>query len=239
MHFSTAINHWITQRRSEGYSPYTLQAYQLQLGLLLRHTGDVDIETITLETLREYIAGPASERRKLSTIAHRIRVIRSFFSWLVNEGHLGKSPAARLREPKLGARIPKALPFEDLELLRDACRTAREHALIEALFATGCRALELSTIQRPDVDWERRSIIVLGKGSKEREVYFGARAGMWLRRYLSERMDDCPYLFATERRPIRRLMPHQLWYLVKGIGARAGLRERVWPHRLRHTPTRR
>ena len=86
---------------------------------------------ITLETLREYIAGPASEGRKLSTIAHRIRMLRSFLSWLVEEGHIGKSPAARLREPKLPARIPKPLPFEDLELLRDACRTAREHALID------------------------------------------------------------------------------------------------------------
>lgn len=50
---STAIHHWITQRRFEGYRPYTLQTYQVQLGpLLLRHTGDADIETITLESLR-------------------------------------------------------------------------------------------------------------------------------------------------------------------------------------------
>lgn len=211
MRATEAIRSWIEQRRAEGYSPNTLRAYRLQLRLLLRVIGDVQVDSITLDHLRGYIAGPQSANRKASTIAHRVRMIRSFFRWCVEEELLLRSPALKLKEPKLPARLPKALPFEDLELIRDACRTAREHALIEFLFATGCRAGEVSGVQRKDVDWERRAVQVLGKGAKEREVYFGARAALWLRRYLRTREDDCPYLFATERGPVRQLQRHQIW----------------------------
>lgn len=232
---SKAVRCWIEQRRAEGYSPCTLRAYRLQLGLLLQAIGDVQVASITLDHLRGYIAGPKSANRKASTIAHRVRMIRSFFYWCVEEELLLRSPALKLKEPKLPARLPKAMPFEDLELIRDACQTTREHALIEFRFATGCRSGEVSGIHRQDVDWERHSVQVLGKGFKEREVYFGARAALWLRRYLRNRVDECPYLFATERGPVRQLQRHQIWWLVKSVADRVGLRDRVWQHAFRHT----
>lgn len=235
MLLSQASELWRQQRRAEGYSPRTLECYDLQMRLLIRSIGDRAIHEVALTDLRSYFGGPACAHLRPSSQANRVRMVRSFFTWLVEEEYLPKSPARKLREPKLPARVPKAMSFEELELIRDACRNAREHALVEILFATGCRAGELAGICRQDVDWERRAVVVLGKGSKEREVYFGARAAMWLRRYLAERTDDCPYLMATERRPIRQLRPHQLWYVVKSIAERVGLRDRCWPHKFRHT----
>lgn len=90
MRLSNAITYWITERRAQGYSAYTLQAKRLQLGLLMRHIGDADIEAFTLETLRGHVAGPVSDGRKPTTMAHRIRMIRSFFTRLVEEGHIGR-----------------------------------------------------------------------------------------------------------------------------------------------------
>lgn len=235
MLLSEAVEQWILQRRIEGYSPRTLEAYRLQMDLLIRNIGDMPIDQVTLSHLRNYIGGPASEGRKPATIAHRVRMIRSFFNWAVEEDILTRSPAHKLREPKLPQCLPKALTFEELELLRDACQTPREHALIELLFATGCRVSELAGMQRRDVDWDRMAIRVIGKGNKEREVYFGARAALWLRRYLRERADAHPSLFIAERHPVRATTPHQIWYAMKRVADRAGLRNRVWPHVMRHT----
>lgn len=234
MLLSEAVTLWTKQRQMEGYSPATLTSYRMQMGLLVRRIGDMPVADVTLHHLRDY-AGMRSEKVKAATVAHGVRMIRSFFTWCVEEELLARSPAYKLREPKLPERIPKALAFDDLELVRDACVTAREHALVEFLFASGCRAAEVSGIKRSDVDWNRRSVIVLGKGNKQREVYFGARSGLWLRRYLDSRKDDCPYLFTSGKGFKHKLSPHQIWWAVKRVAARAGMRDRVWPHVFRHT----
>lgn len=74
-----------------------------------------------------------------------------------------------------------------------------------------------------------------GKGDKEREVYFSTRCAIWLKRYLSEREDDDPCLFATERRPIRRRSIDSLRYVIKRISKRSGINKTIHPHQLRHS----
>lgn len=234
MLISEAASQWLTQRTYEGFSHHTIGRYRLQIQLLIRDLGDMPVDQLTLDHLRSYIA-LHTHRLKSSTTANRVRVIKSFCKWLVEEDHLVRNPATKLKEPKLPQRVPKALPFDDLERVRDACQSPRERALVEVLFATGCRAAELSTIRRDEVDWSRRAIIVMGKGSKEREVYFGARAALRLRQYLDSRIDEHPNLFVTERSPVGPLLPRQIWWEVKRVARRAGLGERVWPHVFRHT----
>lgn len=234
MIISEAASRWLDQRTYEGFSPHTIGRYRLQIQLMIRDLGDMPVDQLTLEHLRGYIALHA-HRLKSSTTANRVRVLKSFCKWMVEEDILLRNPAAKLKEPKLPARIPKALPFDDLERVRDACVSLRERALVELLFATGCRASEMSSIRRDDVDWNRRSIIVMGKGSKEREVYFGARAALRLRQYLDGRTDDHPNLFVTEKGPIGPLKPRQIWWEVKQVARRVGLGKRVWPHVFRHT----
>lgn len=101
-----------------------------------------------------------------------------FFKWLHEEETLLRNPAVKLKEPRLPHRIPKALSIEEVELLRDACESLLEHALIEFFFATGCRVGEIHGLNQDKLDWTRRSAVVLGKGNKEREVYFGAKAAL-------------------------------------------------------------
>jgi integrase/recombinase XerD len=230
---SEASSLYLEQRRIEGLSPHTLDSYKYLLSKIQDVVGDKDVADITLQDLRAYLATVTN--RKPGTVAMRVRLLRVFCRWLAEEGHARENAARKLKEPKLPRRIPKALNVEELELIRDACQTVREHAIVEFLFSTGCRASELSGVRREDIDWDRQSLIVLGKGNKEREVYLGARASIWVRRYLRSRTDNCEYLFTTERGPARRLTPHQLWYVMKGIAARIGMRSKVWPHVMRHT----
>ena len=137
----------------------------------------------------------------------------------------------------------RALPIEEVELLRDACESLLEHALIEFFFATGCRVGEVHELNHNKLDWTRRSAIVLDKGNKEREVYFGAKAALWLRRYLNSRGDSSPALFVTDRCRAQedgslsrqRLSISQMQRIFKRVASGCGLATRVTPHVLRHT----
>ena len=76
--------------------------------------------------------------------------------------------------------------------------------------------------------------MILGKGDKEREVYFGAKARIWIERYLRQRHDHDSALFVTQRKP-HRMSVHQIQYIFKRIAKRCGLEQRVSPHKMRHT----
>ena len=122
-----------------------------------------------------------------------------------------------------------------MELLRDSCKTDLEHALIEFLFATGCRVGELYRLNKSDINFERHSAIVDGKGRKQREVYFGARASIWLKRYFDSRKDEETALFATINKPYKRMAIYQIQRHLKKVAERCNLEHKVHPHVLRHT----
>lgn len=233
MLLSEAWVQYESDKRLEGYSPHTLKAYKIQLNLLVRRIGDIEIELVTLEQLKSHLAADAV-RLKPSSIGHRVRFTKSLFRWATDEGHIPRNPAAKLKEPKQGHRIPKALNEEDIEMLREACRGPLEHALVEILYTTGCRIGEIATLTRNSIGWEDRSIIVRGKGDKDREVYFNVKCGIWIKQYLKSRKDTDTALFVTERAPRRMQIP-QIRYVIKRIARRAGITANVYPHKLRHS----
>ncbi len=232
MRLSEASNTLLIVRAQEGFSPHTIDAYRLQHQLLVRDVGDLDIKDVTLHILREHLSHQG--HLKPTSIGHKIRAIKSLFNWLVEEELLLRNPTLKLNEPKRGKRVPKALTIEELELLRDSCSSSLEHALIEFFFASGCRVAEIQRLNRNDIDWQRGAVNVLGKGNKEREVYFGAKSRIWLQRYLRGRTDDDRALFVTERQP-HRMSIHEIQYIFKRIASRCNLEERVSPHKMRHT----
>lgn len=234
MRLSEASRAFLSQRQTEGLSPYTLKAYRLQVDLLIRDVGDLDIATITIQILREHVAHHT--HLQPASLGHKIRALRSFFRWAHEDAEvLERNPALKLKEPKLPKRLPKALDPSEVEILRDACRAPFEQALLEVLLATGCRVGEVWRMDRSDVRFDDRAARVIGKGNKEREVLFGPRAILRLRAYLGDRIDDDPALFVTQRRPHRRMSIHQIQYVVRRIASRSGLDKHVTPHVWRHT----
>ncbi len=181
------------------YSNYTLKGYTIQARLLAREFNNCDISDITYNQLKDYIH-KQRDRLKPASIGHRIRFIHSFvFRWAVDEDYIRSNPAARIREPKLGRVIPKFLTEEDVETLRAFCNTPREHAIVEFMYSTGCRIGEIVQVNILDIDWSNNSLVVCGKGSVEREVYFNTRCRIWLKKYLESRRDEEPlYLLLCE-----------------------------------------
>ncbi|RED51152.1 tyrosine-type recombinase/integrase [Cohnella lupini] len=221
-------------KRVLGFSPYTLKAYSLQIKVLTRDIGNLDIEEVSLTLLKEYLA-KQSERLKPSSLGHRIRFVRSLFRFAFEEGYVARNPALKLREPKMDKRIPKFLIEEDVIHLKITCESPREHALLEFLYCTACRVGEVHRLNVEDINWENCSAVVNGKGSKQREVYFTTECKIWLKRYVESREDSCKALFVTESLPTRRMAISTIRYSLKKLATRGKVKANVYPHRFRHT----
>jgi len=233
MLLSQAWRLYAADRQIEGFSPHTLKGYAVQANMLIRYLGDIDVGEVTLADLKEYLVERGGHL-KLSSLGMRIRVLRAFFRWAAEEGYCQANPARKLREPKLGKIVPKALSEEDTIILQEACRSPLEHALVEFFYSTGCRIGEVHRLNRGAIDWDNRSCIVLGKGSKEREVYFSIKAAIWLKKYLNSRKDTDMALFVTERKP-HRMSIAEIRYIIKRVAKRSEVESNVYPHKLRHS----
>lgn len=224
MFLSEAWKSYQSDKKIEGYSPLTLKMYGFQYNLLKRYFNDVKMDEFTTEKLKQYLV-EAGGHLKSSSLGHRIRFIKSLFKWTHEEGYLLQNPATKLKEPKLGRRIPKFLSKHEIEHLREGCETSMENALFEFFYSTGCRIGEVAKLNKDDIDFIGNSVIVHGKGDKEREVYFNIRCGIWLKRYLESRKDNEPCLFVTDRNPKRRMSIDSLRYVIKCISNRAGIKK--------------
>ncbi|WP_373710716.1 tyrosine-type recombinase/integrase [Jeotgalibaca porci] len=229
------INLFISAKKLEGLSEVTLSGYRLALN---RFSNFVDKPAIGINTpdIRSYLS--ADDTLMSSTISKNLSVIKTFFSWLVDEEILLKNPASKIKHIKQPKRLPKAVTVTELEILREACETTRERALIEVLYSTGCRLSEASGIQTGAINWSSGAINVIGKGDKERIVYLNPRAIYHLKAYLKEREeneDDCPYLFATVRRPYRQMKNKTIQDEISKISNRTNIDKNIHPHTFRHT----
>ncbi len=191
------------------------------------------MNNITTLQLKNYLA-ESSNNLKPSSLSHRIRFIRSLFRWSHEEGIIELNPASKIKEPKVGKRIPKFLTEREIECLRDACFIPVEKALFEFMFSTGCRIGDIVSLDRNSINWGNQSAIVRGKGDKEREVYFNIRCDIWLKKYLDSRDDNDPAIFVTERSP-HRMSIAQMRYIIKRISKRAKINKTIHPHQLRHS----
>lgn len=231
---SEAWRKYESDKRIEGYSVLTMQNYKYQLYVLMRCYGDMDINNFTTDILKEYLV-EKGRHLKPSSLGHRIRFLKSLFNWPQVEGIIVKNPATKIKEPKQGKRIPKYLSEQEIELLRESCLTSMEKALFEFMYSTGCRIGEVIKLNRDDVDFHSQSVVVRGKGDKEREVYFNVKCDIWLKRYLDERVDNDQALFVTERKPQHRMSIDLMRYIIKRISKRAGINKTIHPHQLRHS----
>ncbi len=120
-------------------------------------------------------------------------------------------------------------------MLRESCKTNRQRAFLEILYATGCRLSEVHALNKLDINYRTASCRVIGKGNKEREVYFSPKAMYHLRKYLMNRTDDSEALMVTERKPYRRLSQRGIQREIGIIAKQAGLDKKISPHTMRHT----
>ena len=228
------LQKFLEAKRIEGCSEKTLTYYQNTINRMLTQIGK-EVMHIMTEDLRSYLTD-YQKQNGLSrvTIDNVRRILSSFFSWLEDEEYLIKSPIRRIHKVKTTSSIKETYSDEDLEKMRDSCEEKRDLALIDMLSSTGMRVGELVLLNQSDIDFNNRECKVLGKGNKERIVYFDARAKIHLQDYLDSRSDDCDALFVTLKAPHSRLTISGVESRVREIGKRLEI-EKVHPHKFRRT----
>lgn len=225
---------FIASKKVEGCSERTLNYYQTTIDNMLEGI-DKNIKIIDTNDLRSYLTN-YQNRNNCSkvTIDNVRRILSSFFSWLEDEDYIIKSPIRRIHKIKTTKIIRETYTDETIEKLRDGCEEIRDLALIDFLSSTGVRVGELVRLNREDINFEERSCIVFGKGSKEREVYFDARTKLHLEKYLSLRKDNNPALFVSLLAPYNRLEISGVEIRLRKLGNDLEL-QRVHPHKFRRT----
>ena len=226
---------YLGAKRTDGLSQRTIGTYRYTLEMFADKVRK-PTQKITTDDIRGYINYLSGERGiKETTLQTHINILRAFFGWLLEEEKIKKNPMLKIHSLKIdkkGAR--QALSYEELERFRDACVGYREKALVEFLVSSGCRLSEVAGLAFDDLNFAERSVMVHGKGDKDRVVYFSVRARLMLQEYKKERKGGTG-LFVSTRAPYPALKQRAIERIIHSISVRAGLESRVHPHLLRHT----
>lgn len=194
-----------------------------------------DTSEITDMDVRMYLAVQKNRGISNNTLNSIIAPIRGFFKWLEDEELIKKSPARKIKHIKVNKKVRKALNRKEFEMLRDSCKTIRDTAMVEFFYCTGCRLDEIQQLNISKIDWSKRSVVVIGKGNKERIVYLSEKAQFHLEKYIQSRNDNNDAIFVTERNPHGRLGRRMIQSIFSDMGKRACIQKPVFPHLMRHT----
>ena len=179
------LEEFLSAKRIEGCSEKSLNYYRKTITAALDSIGK-GIKHITTDDLRAYLTDYQAEKKSSKVTMDNIRrILSSFFSWLEDEDYIIKSPVRRIHKVKTSKTIKETYTDENLEIMRDNCVELRDLAMIDMLASTGMRVGEMVLLNRDDVDFNERECVVLGKGDKERMVYFDARTKLHLQSYLA------------------------------------------------------
>lgn len=230
------IKFFLDTRRLDGLSENTILAYKSELMQFSRYCTK-PVLAITLNDLRGYLADAQSNHQlKRTTSNNKTTIIKTFFQFLTSEEILVKNPATKLKILKVDLKsLRDELDDEELENLRNVCKTTRDRALVEFLVSSGCRVSETASVLISDIDWNDRSLLVLGKGNKTRRVYFSVKAKLQIKMYLAQRKGESDHLFISEHAPYQAINKDQIEKIIRTIAARTTISKPVTPHVLRHT----
>lgn len=222
-----------------GRSEATLRGYRSDLLDLAEHVPT--FAEFTLPALRGWLATAVREGKSRATVARRTASVRSFSTWALRQGHITADVAARLVSPKVHRHLPEVLGTKKAEQFvanaasGDEMEFLRDTAMLELLYATGVRVSELTGMNVRDLDLERFTVRVRGKGNKERVVPFGRAAADAVVDWLDHARDrlavDMDALFVGVRG--KRIDPRQVRKVVARAGQVTG--QDITPHGLRHT----
>lgn len=225
---------FLSAKQVEGCSERSVSYYSSTLDNLIK-TLEKPFNQMETEDLRTYLSEYQKKNNaSKQTIDNIRRILSSFFTWLEDENYILKSPVRRIHKIKTTKQVKETYSDEALERLRDNCKTIRDLAIIDILSSTGMRVGELVKLNRVDVDFNNRECVVLGKGSKERVVYFDARTKLHLQNYLNSRKDENPALFVSLLEPHNRLEIAGVEIMLRKLGRSLEI-NKVHPHKFRRT----
>lgn len=224
----------------------SIAAYGRDLKRFLAWVEKRALGTLTVNDLSDFIATQHDANMAPASIARGVVAIRTFYKYLQLEGVLTENPAELLATQKMWQRIPKVLTPLQVDSLLSAPRrfekySLRDRAMLEVLYATGCRVSEVCHLRVRDLSLSEKHLRCEGKGGKQRLVPLGNRAIAAIQEYTAElrsilaarRPSPPEELFLSRSgKPMDRIM---LWRLIKLYARRVGIDPKISPHALRHS----
>ncbi len=227
-------------RVEKGASAHTLRAYQHTLSAMQAHLADQqlalrdDLKRVHFRGFLFAIARDASS----ATVARHTAAMRTFYKWMVREGHVPKAAALQLQPPKVGRRLPRVLSRVEAEAVielpppDEKLTRLRDKALVEVLYGAGLRASEAAALDREDVDLHGGLVTVRrGKGGKERRVPLGVPGCAAVQAWLDATPAWGPAVFNNARGG--RLTTRSMQRIVSALGREVA--PGAHPHAMRHS----
>jgi integrase/recombinase XerD len=224
----------------------TVVAYDRDLRRFLNWLGGRRIEGLPISELSGYPAWLAEQELAPASISRHVVSLKVFFRYLQLEGALNDNQAELLGTQKLWQRVPTVLSAAEIDKLLAAPKPPRpwwrrDRALLELLYATGCRVSELSTLRTRDVHLAEQHCLCHGKGDKQRIVPLGKKAVAAVRAYLEHERPKlagrtepaAAFLLLSSRGA--RLRRERIWELLKLYARAVGFAAELSPHSLRHS----
>lgn len=228
------------------YSINTVNSYVSDINIFISYLSveKVNYKNINRDIIRSYLKYLDENNYKSSSINRILSSLNDYYNYLVKNKIIKYNYFNDINRPRKEKKLPNFINYAEymnlistIEKEDNAYLRLRNLLLLEILFDTGLRVSEAVNIKIKDIDFKNHSIRVLGKGSKERIVYFGDYASNYLEEYLSLRegikSSDDEYLFWNKN--YQKLTRRGAEYLINNIAKKALLKQKITPHTLRHT----
>lgn len=230
----------------KNYSELTVKGYETDLYMFLEYLNENDIKSyksVDYQKIRDYISYLYELDYNNKTICRHISAIRSFFKYLKINNYIDDNPCTLVSNPKLDKRLPKYLNFEEIEKLLNAFDNnnylgLRNSLILELLYSTGIRVSEITNIKLKDISLSNKTIIIDGKGNKQRIVYFGSICLNLLKKYIDSsypilNQNNSDYLLLSKTG--KKINEREIRKVVDDASSIAGIKIKISPHVLRHT----
>lgn len=222
---------FLDAKRIEGKSDKTIKRYEYVIKRMYDAI-KVPIRKISVFHFRSYFTEEKKRGVSDSTLNGIRQIFSAYFNWLQKEGLLVQNPIVNLNAIKSTKKVRKPYTSVDIEKLKECCENNRNKAIISILLSSGCRISEICGLNKEDINFVTKEIVVFGKGKKERTVFIDDVTVMQIKRYLMERTDDEEALFIGKRG--NRLTTGGIEKMLHKVAEKAEV-DNVHPHRFRRT----
>ncbi len=230
----------------KGLSAKTLEAYSndlVEFSIYMENIGVNSPEQSKTSHILNWLSYLKKRQITPVTITRKLSSIRGFFKYLLMEGRIEASPTSVIGNPKTARKLPLVLSAKEVEKLLSQPDTTkptgiRDRTILEVLYSCGLRATEVVSLRLEQIDLDVGFLRIWGKGNKERVIPLGEEASFWLNKYIKEarpkllKKANSFYCFVGMRgKPLTR---QRLWQIIKKYSISAGLKDKIYPHCLRH-----
>lgn len=217
--------------KERNYSPNTVESYMSDLKQFFSVVTK-DYKDISIQDISNYISKLKEKGFSAATTNRKLAAIKSFFKFLLKNGIINTNPAELIESGKLEKRLPRPLEKNEINKISNTTENFRDKAIIETLYGAGLRRSELISLKKSDINWEKGTLRIHGKGRKDRIVPINKFALSLLKRYCDSHSSE--WVFPSVKNKNNHISARRLNEIIQYYAQKSGVRGAT-PHKFRHS----